>query len=116
MSIDMILDTLNEIEGIAFVLDAWKDKAPDDYGVVELTGEVRTQWADNRMVEQEFRCRVHLYVTDGEMEWIRKVQEKLDRMELYYTMPAREYLFDIHKVHWSWEFWLDGPVEADGDG
>lgn len=114
---DTLLDALNEIIGMEFVLDAWKDKAPDDYGVLELTGETRAQWADNRLVEQGFRCRVHIYVTGGDFEWIRKVQEVLDAEELYYTMPVREYLYDIHKVHWSWDIWLDGPVtEAESDG
>lgn len=114
--IDSLLAALNTT-GIEFVLDAWKDKAPDDYGVLELTGETAAQWADNRMIEQRFRCVVHIYVSGGGFFWINRVQSVLDAQGLHYAMPAREYLYDIHRVHWSWELWLDGPITgADDDG
>ena len=38
-AIDVLLNKLNTIEGIEFVRDAWLNKAPDNYGVVELQGE-----------------------------------------------------------------------------
>lgn len=115
--IDSLLTALNAIEGLAFVQDAWKDKAPDDYGVVELTGESHALWADEKMVEQRFRAKVHIYVHDGEFDWIQAVQSVLEAQDLYYDMPTREYLYDIHAVHWEWDIWIYGPVtEADANG
>lgn len=108
--IDTLLNALNEISGLEFVLDAWKDKAPADYGVVELTGEQTALWADNRMIDQMFRCTVHIYVNGGDMKWISAVQDVLDGQDIWYQMPIREYLYDDHMVHWSWNCRIYGPI------
>ena len=108
---DMLVDALNAIEGITFVRDAWENKAPEDYGVVELTGQSDALWADNRMVEQTFRLTVHLYAKDGSNAWIRKIQEKLAEATDGYSLPAHEFLFDIGKNHWSWNASIIGPLQ-----
>ena len=118
--IDTLLDALNGISGIEFVLDAWLDKAPADYGVIEIPGEQAALWADDKMVEQMFRCVVHIYVHGGEFAWIQAVQNVLQEQDVFYQMPVREYLDDIHMVHWSWNCQIYGPFTdggvEDGEG
>ena len=38
-AIDRLVEKLNELDGIEFAKDAWVNKAPENYGVVELTGD-----------------------------------------------------------------------------
>ena len=109
--INALLNALNEIDGIEFALDAWLDKAPNDYGVVEMPGEQTALWADDKMVEQMFRATVHIYVHGGEFGWIEKVQNVLQEQDAWYQMPVREYLDDIHMVHWSWNVRFYGRIE-----
>ena len=52
---DILVSKLNEIEGISFVRDAWENKAPDNYGVVELAGAPTSLWADDVLLEQVFQ-------------------------------------------------------------
>ena len=54
--IGQLVDRLNEIDGIEFVEDAWLNKAPENYGVVELTGEAGNDWADGRKTAQAKPC------------------------------------------------------------
>lgn len=107
---DLLVAKLNELTGITFVRDAWENKAPDNYGVVELDGQAGSLWADNRMLEQIFRLKVHLYVTGGGDEWVSQVQGKLAEACDGYNLPAHEYAFDINKNHWTWDCEIIGPI------
>ena len=108
---DLLVSALNEIEGITFVRDAWENKAPEDYGVVELTDQSNALYADNHMVAQEFRMTVHLYAKDGNNAWISKNQEKLNDATDGYSMGPHEYLLDINKNHWTWYAFLIAPMQ-----
>ena len=112
-AVDLLVDALNEIEGITFVRDAWENKAPDNYGVVEMTEQGNALYADNHMVAQEFRLTVHLYATDGGNEWITKIQEKLNDATDGYRMGVHEYAWDIGKNHWQWTAYLVAPLQWD---
>lgn len=108
---DILVDALNTIDGISFVRDAWENKAPDDYGVVEMTGQSNALWADDRMVEQTFSLAVHLYTKDGGNAWIKKVQEKLATACDWYNMPTHEFIYEIGKNHWTWTAYIIGPMQ-----
>ena len=110
-AVDLLVEKLNEIEGIDFVRDAWEDKAPDNYGVVEMAEQAMAQWADDKMVEQAFSMTVHLYAADGSNAWIRKIQEKLAEATDWYNMLPHEYAWDIGKNHWSWNAYIIGPLQ-----
>lgn len=110
---DLLVSALNTIEGISFVRDAWENKAPTDYGVVELAGQSNALWADNRMTEQVFQLVVHLYVAGGSDEWVSKVQEKLSTACDGYSLPAHEFAYDIGKNHWTWNCQIIGPLQWD---
>jgi hypothetical protein len=118
--VDAIVQQLNTISGLSFVRDAWNNKAPDNYGVVELTGQVGGIWADGHLIDQSFAVTVSLYVRDGSDTWVEMVQDVLDEYEdeyeYVYSMPQREYLQDVNYVRWSWNLQLDGPlIREDGD-
>lgn len=116
---DILVEQLNTIDGISFVRDAWENKAPDNYGVVEMTEQNNALYADNHMVAQEFRLTVHLYATDGDNAWISKVQGVLNDYTDGYRMGPHEYLFDIGKNHWQWTVYIIAPLqweEAVGNG
>ena len=108
---DILVAKLNELEGIQFVRDAWENKAPDDYGVVELDGQSQSLWADNRMLEQIFQLRVHLYITGTGDDKVALVQEKLGDACDGFTLPAHEYAYDIDKNHWTWQCTIIGPLQ-----
>ena len=108
---DLLVSKLNEIEGITFVRDAWENKAPDDYGVVVLTGQSNALWADNKMVAQTFSLEVHLYANDGGNQWISKIQEKLAEACDWYNMPTHEFAYEIGKNHWTWNAFIIGPLQ-----
>ena len=108
---DILVEQLNTIEGIAFVRDAWENKAPEDYGVVELTEQNGALYADNHMVAQEFRLTVHLYAKDGSNAWIAKIQNVLNEYTDGYRMGPHEYLFDIGKNHWQWTVYIIAPLQ-----
>ena len=44
--IAQLLTALNTIDGLDWVEDAWVEKAPANYGVLELTGESMGDYAD----------------------------------------------------------------------
>ena len=111
--IDMLIDRLNEIEGLAFTRDAWENKAPDDYGTVELTGEAEAIWADDEMAEQVYTLRITLYVHDGGDAWLEQVQAALADCGLVYSLPSRTYLYDIDAVEWRWTARMYGKLESD---
>lgn len=108
---DILVEQLNTIEGISFVRDAWENKAPDDYGVVEMTEQNNALYADNHMVAQEFRLTVHLYAKDGSNAWIGKIQTVLNEYTDGYRMGPHEYLFDIGKNHWQWTVYIIAPMQ-----
>lgn len=118
--IDRLVERLNEIEGLEFVRDAWINKAPDNYGVVELSGGGATLWADGVLLDQSFFVRISVYVTDGSNQWLSAVQAKLTEMELSHTFPTREYLMDPPCVRWVWTVQMYGPLVTEvpdaGDG
>jgi hypothetical protein len=108
---DILVAKLNELEGIQFVRDAWENKAPDDYGVVELDGQSMSLWADDRMIEQVFQLKVHLYITGTGDDKVALVQQKLAAVCDGYSLPAHEYAYDIDKNHWTWQCSMIGPLQ-----
>ena len=110
---DLLVETLNTIEGLPFVRDAWENKAPANYGVVELDGQADALWADNRMLEQVFRLTVHLYVDGSRDDLVATVQGKLGTACDGYSLPTHEFLFDAGKTHWAWQCVIIGPLQWD---
>lgn len=114
-AIDELVAKLNEIEGIEFVRDAWLNKAPDNYGVVELQGEASQLWADNRLIDSIWRVLVTAYVKGDDDSIAYTVQGKLEALEaagkvdLTHTI-SREYAFDIGKTCWRWTLNLYGSL------
>lgn len=114
-AVDMLVDALNEIDGIEFTRDAWEDKAPENYGVVELNGEARQLWADGHLIDSIWAVVITLYVSGGADAWPRTVQEKLEelesdgRLDLTYAV-SRVYDYQINKVRWSWTANLAGDL------
>lgn len=106
-----LLTALNTISGIDFVEDAWVEKAPDNYGVVELTGQNGSEYADGKLVEQSFGIRITIYVTGGSHAYIEAVQNVLTAFDIGFSMPTREYVQDINKVSWVWNCTVFGPIE-----
>lgn len=119
--IDRLIDSLNAIENIEFVRDAWINDAPENYGVVELTGESESQYADGVMIEQAFRLRITIYVKDDEDAWLDAVQAVLAAEDLCYSLPNRGYDYAVDAVMWQWQAVYFGPLtweepdEEDGD-
>ena len=106
-----LITALNTIDGLAFVEDAWVEKAPANYGVVELIGQNTSEYADGKLIEQGFGVRITIYVTGGSHAWIDAVQSILTAQDIGFSMPTREYLQDINKVSWVWNCSIFGPVE-----
>ena len=112
-SITALVTLLNQIDGLDFVEDAWVEKAPNNYGVVELTGQIGSEYADGKLLDQAFGVRITIYVSGGSHKWIEAVQEKLLAADIGFSMPTREYLNDINKVSWVWNCTVLGPIEFD---
>lgn len=108
--IESLIDALNGIDGLAFVEDAWVEKAPQNYGVVEVTGEIGGDHADGMKIAQAVNVRITIYVSGGSHSWITEVQNVLSDLELPYTMPQREYAQDISKVMWVWNTRMRTPL------
>lgn len=124
-AVDELTQKLSEI-GVEFVRDAWLNKAPDNYGVVELQGEARQLWADGHLLDSIYRVLVTLYVKGDDDSYAGQVQEKLEELEsagkvdLTHTI-SREYAYDINKTTWRWTINMYGPLireeaEAINDG
>ncbi len=119
-AVDRLVAKLNEIEGIEFVRDAWVNKAPENYGVVELTGEPRQLWADGKLLDSIWRVIITLYVAGDDDDWPAKVQAKLeameaaDEVELTHTI-SRNFDYEIGKVSWVWQVNLCGPLTWESD-
>ena len=97
--------------GIPFRVDAWKNEAPNSYGVVELTGQNGGEWADGRMIDQAFTAEVTLYVAGNSAKWIDAIQSKLEELDAGYSLPERRWLPDIKKTAWVWRATFYGPME-----
>ena len=113
-AVDQLTAKLSEI-GVTFVRDAWLNKAPDNYGVVELQGEARQLWADGKLLDSIYRVIVTLYVQGDDDTYASQVQSKLEDLEsagkvdLTHTI-SREFAYDICKVKWQWIINLYGPL------
>ena len=108
--IQEMIDALNTISGIEFQEDAWDEKAPSNYGVVELTGETANDYADGVKIAQAYSVTITMYVSGNSHQWITRVQDVLDQLKVRYTMPTREYLQDINKVRWIWTARVRRPI------
>ena len=108
--IQEMIEALNTISGIEFQEDAWDDKAPTNYGVVELTGETANAYADGVKIAQAYSVTITMYVSGNSHQWITRVQDVLDQLKVRYTMPTREYLQDINKVRWIWTARVRRPI------
>ena len=108
--VDQLVTSLNTLTGIEFARDAWENMAPENYGVVELTGQTDAVWADGHMVEQSYAAHITIYVTGGEDTWLKAVQDKLDEADIPYRFPTRNYEYDIGKVSWQWDITLYGQL------
>ena len=106
-AVDELVIQLNTISGIEFVRDAWLNKAPDNYGVVELNGETRQLWADGHLTDSIWRVTVTLYVKGDDDTWAKTVDDKLialedaGKVDLTHTI-SREFAYDIGKTCWRW--------------
>ena len=114
-AMDRIVARLNTISGIEFARDAWVNQAPDNYGVVELSGEARQLWADGHLVDSAWNVIVTAYVGDGNDDWPEKVQERLQALEdagkcdLTHTI-GREFDYETGKVRWTWTLYMYGTL------
>ena len=97
-----ILTALNTIDGIDFAEDAWEEKAPNNYGVLELTGESGNDYADGRKTAINYAATLTVYVKGGSHHWIEAVEDVLDAEKIPHNMPQREFLMDIKMVRWVW--------------
>lgn len=113
--IDEIVTELNRLSGIEFAKDAWVNKAPENYGVVSLSGESRQLWADGHLTDSLWTVIVTAYVGDGNDDWPEKVQERLQALEdagkcdLTHTI-GREFDFETGKVRWTWTLYMYGTL------
>ena len=113
--IDEIIAKLNELEGIEFAKDAWVNKAPEVYGVVQLSAEARQLWGDGKLLDSVYNVIVAAFVNDDDNEWVQKIQGKLEELEsdgkidLTHT-NNREFDFETGKVRWQWIVMVYGPL------
>ena len=113
-AVDELTQKLSEI-GVEFVRDAWLNKAPDNYGVVELQGEARQLWADGHLLDSIYRVLVTLYVKGDDDSYAGQVQEKLEELEsagkvdLTHTI-SRSFDYETGKVQWVWTVNMYGPL------
>ena len=106
-AIDDLITELNTLEGIEFAKDAWVNKAPAVYGVVELSQTARQLWADGHLTDSAWNVIVTAYVKDGNNDWPAKIQSKLEaleadgRIDLTHT-NNREFDAQTGYVKWQW--------------
>lgn len=125
-AIDELVAKLNTMTGIEFVRDAWVNKAPENYGVVETQGEVSQLWGDGKLTDSIWRVIIHAYVTGDDDSIAYDVQAKLEDLEsagkvdLTHTI-SRDFDEQVGKVHWQWIVNLYGSLVREepapaGDG
>ena len=117
-AVDLLIEKLNEIDGIEFARDAWENKAPENYGVVELNGESRQLWADGHLIDSIWSVTITLYVAGDDDHWPRTVQEKIEELEAdgtldFTTAVSRVYDYQIDRVRWSWSTMLCGVLTGE---
>jgi len=115
-AMDKIVAKLNTLEGIEFTKDAWVNKAPENYGVVRLSGEARQMWADGHLTDSAWTVVVDAYVKDDSDGYPAMIQEKLEALEDEGTVDLthtnnREYDYQLGKVHWWWMVIMYGPLQ-----
>jgi len=114
-AIDELVTKLNTIDGLAFVRDAWVNKAPDNYGVVETQGEISQLWADGKLIDSIWRVIIHVYIAGDDDSIAYTVQDKLEDLEsdgkvdLTHTIN-RDFDAQVGKVHWQWIVNLYGSL------
>lgn len=115
-AMDEIVNALNTIDGIEFTKDAWVNKAPENYGVVELSGEARQLWADGHLTDSAWTVIVNAYVADDSDGYPALIQQKLEalesqgRLDLTHT-NNRDFDYETGKVHWRWMLIMYGPLQ-----
>ena len=107
-----ILTALNTIDGIDFAEDAWEEKAPSNYGVLELTGESGNDYADGRKTAINYAATLTIYVKGGSHHWIEAVEDVLDAEHIPHNMPQREFLMDIRMVKWTWRLRIRKKIKV----
>ena len=114
-AVDELVTELNTLSGIEWTRDAWVNKAPDNYGVVELSGEQKQLWADGHLIDSSWRVVLTAYVVGDSDEWPALVQAKLEALEASGTLElvhsaTREFDFQINKVRWQWTVYMYSPL------
>ena len=115
-AMDKIVAKLNTLEGIEFAKDAWVNKAPDNYGVVRLSGEARQLWADGNLTDSAWTVILDAYVQDDSDGYPALIQGKLEELEAEGVLDLthtnnREYDYQLGKVHWWWTLIMFGPLQ-----
>ena len=115
-AMDKIVEKLNTLDGIEFAKDAWVNKAPENYGVVRLSGEARQLWADGHLADSAWTVIVDAYVKDDSDGYPAQIQGKLEALEAEGKVDLthtnnREYDYQIGKVHWWWTVIMYGPLQ-----
>ena len=114
-AVDELVNQLNTISGIEFARDAWRNKAPEDYGVVELQGEASQLWADGHLIDSIWRVVITAYIRGADDSIAYTVQEKLEEMEaegyadLTHTI-SRNFDMQTGKTTWVWTVNLYGSL------
>lgn len=114
-AIDKIVNALNTLEGIEFAKDAWVNKAPENYGVVSLSGEAKQLWADGHLTDSSWTVAIDAYVKDDSDGYPALIQSKLEGLEAEGVLDLthtcnRDFDFEVEKVHWRWMLIMYGPL------
>lgn len=114
-AMDKIVNKLNTIEGIEFAKDAWVEKAPENYGVVSLSGEARQLWGDGHLTDSAWNVIVDAYVKDDNDGYPGEIQGKLETLEDEGVLDmthtnTRDFDYQIGKIHWRWVVIMYGPL------
>lgn len=115
-AVDKIVAKLNTLEGIEFAKDAWVNKAPENYGVVQLSSEANQLWADGHLTDSAWNIVVTAYVQDDSDGYPELIQQKLEDLEsegmidLTHT-NNREFDYTTGKVRWQWIVIMYGPLQ-----
>lgn len=114
-AVDELVGQLNTVGGIEFVRDAWVNKAPENYGVVELNGEASQLWADGKLIDSIWRVTITACVTGDDDTLAYSVQGALEALEaagkadLTHTI-SRSFDYQTGKVSWVWQVNLYGSL------
>ena len=113
--IDELVAKLNTVDGVEFARDAWVNKAPDNYGVVEPQGEATQLWADGHLIDSIWRVRITMYIAGDDDTWAYTVETKLEELEadgkadLTHTI-SRDFDYQVGKVRWTWILTMYGGL------